>query len=173
MSRRRPSLPAIQRGLLRFALAFVAVFIAAGYLSSIAHMAFVAHAACAAHGKLVHVQLGAAVDPAHRDVDGDDPALASDVRSSSLPGEAPRSLRRDRSSVHEGDSIASDEHDHCVVGTARPGENVVARAALFVVIDEEPPPPVAPEAPHPSCERAEPPPQIALLHLSPKISPPV
>lgn len=169
MSRRRPSLPAFQRGLLRFALAFVAIFITAGYLASIAHMTFVAHAACAEHGELVHVRLGAPADPAHRHADD----LSGDASSSPRPGEATRSVRRDRSTVSEGESIASDEHDHCVVGTARPGDNVVARAALFVVIDEEPPAPVAPEAPHPSCERAEPPPQIALLHLSPKISPPV
>jgi hypothetical protein len=149
MRRRSPLLRAFQRGLVRFALAFVAVFIGAGYLASIAHMAFVAHTACAEHGMLVHVQLGPLADPAHVATDVPDPAKASDHPS-----------------------IASDEHDHCVVGSARPGEGVVARAALSVVIDEAPPPPVAPVAPHPSCERAEPPPQIALLLLSPKISPP-
>lgn len=165
MSRPRRSSSALQRGLVRFAFAFVAIFIATGYLASIAHMAFVAHAACAEHGKLVHVRLGAEVDPAHRHADLDDLAPAGDAR-------AGRPASRQRAAVSEGESMAEGEHDHCVVGTARPGESVVARAPLAVWLDEAPPAPVTPEAPHPSCDRAEPPPQIALLDLSPKISPP-
>ncbi len=164
MSRPRHSFSALQRRLARFALAFVAIFIAAGYLASIAHMALVAHAACAEHGKLVHVGLGAASDHEHSDADLDDVAPATDAR-------AGRSARHG-DAASEGESIAEGEHDHCVVGTARPGESVAARAPISVLLDEAPPAPVTPEAPHPSCDRVEPPPQIALLDLSPKISPP-
>lgn len=147
MSRRRPQIPAYKRGLLRFALGLVASFIAAGYFASIVHMALVAHTACAEHGRLVHVQ---------------DVAPASGAVRHGAPSPA----------ASQSDALGSEEHDHCTLGTARPSDVRVAPASLAIVIHEDHPAPAAPAVAHPSCERAEPPPQIALLFLSPKVSPP-
>ncbi|MFO0590249.1 MAG: hypothetical protein U0441_22085 [Polyangiaceae bacterium] len=147
MKRRRTSLTALQRGLVRLAFAFVATFLTSSYVASIVHMAFVAHATCAEHGGFVHVQSAAP----------DGPSLRGDRSSpSTLPGGA----------------ITADEHDHCLVGATRPGESHVARAGLSVLIDGQAPsaaPPV--EAPFASPD-VGPPPQIALLFLSPMNSPP-
>jgi len=147
--RRRPQHhPAYSRGFVRFALGFVASLITAGYFASLVHMALVAHTACAEHGRLVHVQDAVPTSGAVR-------------------GHVPAS------SASRSDALVSEEHDHCTLGTAQPSEARVAPAPLVVVLDEVPPPVAAPVRVHPSCERVEPPPQIALLFLSPKVSPPV
>lgn len=148
MRRRTPQMPAFQRGLLRFAFGLVTSFIAVGYFASLVHMAFVAHTACSEHGGLVHVQDAAPTHGAVRD--GAPTPFAS-----------------------RSDALTADEHDHCVLGMANPGEGRVTRTPLVILLHEDPVAASTPTSPHPSCERAEPPPQIALLFLSPKVSPPI
>lgn len=148
MVRRRSSPSASARGFVRVAFALVASLLAASYVASLVHMAFVAHAACVEHGGFVHVERAAPADPS---------LLRGDAPAKTLPGEA----------------VSTDEHDHCLVGATRPGESAIARAGLSVVLDEQ-----APSAPPrdltlPAFAHAEPPPPISLLLLSPKNSPPV
>lgn len=147
MKRRRASQTALQRGLLRLAFAFVAAFLASSYLASIVHMAFVAHAACVEHGGFVHVQNAAPGDASLR---------TGDRAPSTLPG----------------DAVNADEHEHCLVGTTRPGESPVTRAALSVLVDAQAPSAAPPETAAFATRHVAPPPQIALLLLSPMNSPP-
>lgn len=136
---------------MRSLFAFFASFVALGYLAAISHMAFVAHAVCAEHGELVHVE--AAIGP-------------SSDRAGDTSASAPRALSVD---VHP-----SDDHDHCVLGVAPPGEGSVERGAPRVVVlppDPAETPPI--EAPAWSPPPVAPAPPISILLLSPKSSPPV
>lgn len=138
---------------MRALLAFFASFVAFGYLAAISHMAFVAHAICAEHGELVHVEpaVGSSPEPA-----GDGSASAS----------APRALSLD---VHP-----SDDHDHCVLGVAPPGEAAVERGApREIVVPPDPIETPALEAPSWTPPPVAPAPPISILLLSPKSSPPV
>jgi hypothetical protein len=146
MSRARADAPAFGRCFVRFALAFVSLFVAFGYFASLSHMALVAHTACAEHGKLVHVQAGRSVSA----------APSADV------------------TVTAPDSVSSEEHEHCVIGIARTGEARVAAPAAGVSSHAEPAVVVAPLAvlslaPAPATFPAP----IEILLLSPKSSPPV
>src|SRR4051812_17014756 len=104
MKRDRKPRPAYQQGLLRFAIAFVTWFSGVGYLTSITHMAFVAHSACAEHGELVHVQSAA--------------PGAGMAQGSGAPAR-----------LGERTAVVSDEHDHCAAAATRPFEARAAHAA--------------------------------------------
>lgn len=131
----------------RFVLAFFSAFVALGYLAAISHMAFVAHAACAEHGKLVHVQ--------------------ESRGPSALPP------RQGAATVTSSDAVGSDEHEHCVIGIARTGDARVDSAAASLVPHEAPATvaPLVVSARSPAEPRLGRP--IAILFLSPKSSPPV
>jgi hypothetical protein len=145
MKRDRRATPAYKRALLRLLLAFVTCFVASGYFASLTHMAFVAHTACAEHGKLVHVQGGAAL-------------LADGA------GDTERAAT--------SDAVVSDEHDHCAGGTVQPGDTRTIGAAASITLPEDPPP-RAEAAPPPRVEARVPlPSPIPILLLSPKSSPP-
>ncbi|MEZ4301367.1 MAG: hypothetical protein R3B70_40915 [Polyangiaceae bacterium] len=140
--------PAPRTLFLRFAFAFLASILASGYLAAVTHLTFVAHARCAEHDALVHV-----APAAH-------PAVATD---------APRSST---TAIESTGAPAADEHDHCVLGMAQPADARVAEPARLLL--PHPEPQVA--APLPAVcapgDAVAPPPPIALLHLSPKSSPP-
>jgi hypothetical protein len=144
--------PAHRAAWLRFVLALGASLVAAGYLAAVLHMAFFAHARCAEHGELVHV-------------DGDAHASAP------APGHHGATDATSAPSAGEGGEDPSDEHDHCLLGTAQSEQARIPEAG-HRVLSLAPPPAVAPaRAPRPPRVLVPPPP-IALLFLSPKSSPP-
>lgn len=151
MRRAQRNAPAFQRAFVRSLIAFFAAFLGFVHVAAISHMAFVAHARCAEHGDLVHVE--AAPAAAAR------PAIEADHPS---PQAVPN------------DAHAAEDHDHCALGLAPPDEGRVARGAPAPVLDADPP--AAPLAVLPSQARpasVSPAPPIAILLLSPKSSPPV
>lgn len=149
LPRSRRDAPAFRPGWLRFVLALCASFVAAGYFAAISHMTFVVHAWCAEHGSLVHADTDARD---HAQVHGERPATTS---------------------LTAGGAPSSDEHEHCVLGLAQPGEGRVPQAGHRLVPHEDPPEPLDPvPAQPPARTPVPPPPPIALLLLSPKSSPP-
>lgn len=145
MNRKSSEVPASKRALLRFALAAVGYFIAFAHLATLAHLTFVAHTTCAEHGTFAHLQSASGSRPA--------------------PGA--------NEAVQAGESLTSDDHDHCLAGIARLGEAQVAAAAPSAVVGGEPAPagPVLAVAPAPV--RGALPAPIDILLLSPKMSPPL
>lgn len=134
----------------RFAVAALAAFFGVVHVAAISHMAFEAHARCVEHGEIVHVEAGRA-DPGA-------PELAA-------AGASPHAI--------PSDAHAAEDHDHCALGLAPPGEGRVARGAPAIVLDADDPP-AFPPAVFVSQVRsaAVPAPPIAILLLSPKSSPP-
>lgn len=107
-------------------------------------MAFVAHVLCAEHGQLVHADRASVI--------------------TEEPSGAP--------SANGGNATSPDEHDHCLLGIAQPGEAHIASARCDVLDGDRPgvtaPMPV--RAPPNARVPLKAP--IALLLLSPKSSPP-
>jgi hypothetical protein len=134
----------------RSLIALLASFFGFVHFAAISHMAFVAHARCVEHGQLVHVEAASAAPAA--------PAVEA-------PHAAPSAV--------PGDAHASEDHDHCALGVAPPGEASAGRAAPIVVPDSDAP--AVPRLSAPAWAKAPvpPAPPIAILLLSPKSSPPV